>query len=113
MTGDDMSIANGTNKKKAGSTVEISGAHGGISNVSFDWVEEPSACIDCRVDSYPHHWGRDDEGSEEWRLYWECDHCSGGSARLARVPQVTHEGKIEIGGLTIRVCHLDDGQRII
>ena len=40
--------------QKAGSTVELSGEHGGISRVSLDWVEEPNACIECRVDAYPH-----------------------------------------------------------
>lgn len=113
MMGDGMGIANGTYKTKAGSTVEISGTHGGMSNVSFDWVEEPSVCMDCRVDPYPHHWGKDEDGTDEWRLYWECECCNGGSARLERIPQVTHEGEITIAGLTIRVSHLDNGQRII
>jgi len=108
-----MKLENGTYQTKAGSTVEISGEHGGISHVSFDWVEEPNACIDCRVDPYPHHWGKDEDGNDEWRLYWECDRCGGGSSRLERVPQVVHEGQMRIGDLTIRVHHLDDGRRII
>jgi hypothetical protein len=37
----------------------------------------------------------------------------GGLSRLERVPQVTHEGELQISGLTIRVYHLDNGQRII
>jgi hypothetical protein len=32
---------------------------------------------------------------------------------LERVPQVTHDGEVNIGGLTIRVCDLENGQRII
>ena len=32
---------------------------------------------------------------------------------LPKVPKVTHEGTITVGGITIRVMTLDNGQRII
>jgi hypothetical protein len=58
-----------------GSTLEISGKHGGIGTISFDWVEEPGACPDCRPNPYP----------DEDRLTWSCDECGGGSALLTPV----------------------------
>ena len=48
----------------------ISGKHGGISRVLFDWVEE-GGCCDCHAEPY------DDDG---W-LIWRCDECGGGSAK--------------------------------
>lgn len=82
-----MRLANGTYRTKAGSTVELSGDYGGISHVSFNWFEEQNACIECHVDPYPHHWGKDENGLEEWRLYWECDECDGGAAVIERVEE--------------------------
>lgn len=60
---------------KAGSTVRISGKHSGISEVSFDWLEEPHACSDCVPEAYPV----DDA------LVWHCEVCGGGSAELMEV----------------------------
>jgi len=40
-------IPAGTYQTKGGSTVTISGKHGGIVEVEFDWVEEDGACVDC------------------------------------------------------------------
>jgi len=51
----------------------ISGKHGGISTVEFDWVEE-DACVECQVESY------DIDGY----LVWHCDYCGGGKAKLMR-----------------------------
>jgi len=72
-------MANGMYRTAAGSTVEISGEHGGIATVDFDWFEEPEACYDCVVEAYPQEWG-----GEEWRLVWHCENecCGGGSAAL-------------------------------
>jgi len=61
----------GKYKTIAGSTMEISGKHGGISTVCFDWVEE-NACCDCQAEAY------DDDGY----LVWHCDVCGGGTAKL-------------------------------
>lgn len=77
-----MILPTGRYRTEAGSTVKLSGLGGGISRVSFDWLEEPDACCDCSVDPYPEYWG-----DGEWRLYWECDHCDGGSAPLHPDPQ--------------------------
>ncbi len=66
----------GKYRTKAGSTMTISGKHGGISDVSFDWVEEDNACVDCQPDPY----------DEDGYLTWNCDHCDGGSAKLERIP---------------------------
>jgi hypothetical protein len=49
----------------------MGGEHGGISEVSFDWLEE-GACLDCRVSAY------DIDGM----LIWECEECEGGRAEL-------------------------------
>lgn len=69
-------LANGKYRTAAGSTVEISGEHGGISTIDFDWFEE-DACFDCEVQPYPEQFGEDD-----WRLVWNCEYCSGGNAEL-------------------------------
>lgn len=63
----------GKYKTAAGSTMTVTGKHGGISEVEFDWVEE-DACIDCVPELY------DDNGY----LVWTCRRCSGGSAKLER-----------------------------
>ena len=52
--------------------MEISGKHGGVSEVEFDWLEEDAACIDCEVNAY----------DEDGYLVWRCHRCSGGSAKL-------------------------------
>lgn len=62
----------GAYRTKAGSTMTVSGAHGGISTVNFDWLEESNACVDCAPEAY------DDDGY----LVWHCDVCGGGSAEL-------------------------------
>ena len=74
-------VENGLYRTTAGSTVELSGTHGGISRVLFDWLEESNACIECRVDPYPQ--SEDFQG--HFCLVWECDHCGGGYARLFSV----------------------------
>lgn len=68
-----MSLPKGVYSTAAGSTVKLSGRHGGIAETAFDWFEEPDACCECRVDPYP----------QDGRLTWECDYCGGGSAELA------------------------------
>ncbi len=72
----DMKLSNGDYVTAAGSTVSISGLHGGRSRVEFDWCEEPNACPDCRVRAY------EDDG----QLVWDCDHCGGGRADLMPAP---------------------------
>jgi len=67
-----VKLPNGAYRTAAGSTLKISGKHGGIGEVSFDWSEEPNACSDCRPSPYP----------DEDRLTWQCDYCGGGSAKL-------------------------------
>lgn len=63
----------GKYKTQAGSTMEITGKHGGISIVEFDWLEE-GGCIDCVPEPY------DDEGC----LVWSCEECGGGCAQLMK-----------------------------
>jgi hypothetical protein len=72
-----MTLPNGLYRTKAGSTVEISGTHAGISRVYFDWLEEPNACIECEVNPYPELW---DEG--KYHLTWSCEEGCGGNAEL-------------------------------
>jgi hypothetical protein len=67
-----MTLPNGTYRTAAGSTLKISGKHGGIVEVDFDWLEEPDACLDCSPSPYP----------DEDFLTWQCDYCGGGSAQL-------------------------------
>lgn len=60
----------------AGSRVRLSGKHGGIVDIDFDWFEEDHACIDCQPDidaSRDTNW---------WKLVWTCESCGGGSADL-------------------------------
>ena len=68
-----MKLPNGKYRTKAGSTVEVSGAHSGRFNIEFDWFEEPGACIDCRP------------SVEEGRLVWNCEEHESGSAELVAV----------------------------
>lgn len=44
-----MGLPNGHYRTKAGSEMWISGKHGGISRVEFDWLEEGGARIACRI----------------------------------------------------------------
>jgi hypothetical protein len=71
------SLPNGFYKTKAGSQLEISGSHGGIVRLSFDWCEEPDACCECRPDPYPQKFDEND-----FRITWNCTRCDGGSAQL-------------------------------
>lgn len=64
-------LPDGKYRTEAGSTMQIS-KNGGVSHVSFDWVEEPNACCDCSVDAY----------EMDGRMVWTCDYCEGGSADL-------------------------------
>lgn len=66
-----MKLPNGKYRTERGSLMEISGQHGGISRVEFDWLEE-DACADCRVDAYPIH----------DYMVWDCEACGGGRAKL-------------------------------
>lgn len=60
----------GKYKTKSGSEMVISGKHGGISRVDFDWLEE-GGCLDCVPEPY------DVDGM----LVWSCDYCGGGAAK--------------------------------
>lgn len=53
----------------------ISGKHGGVSRVEFDWLEEAGACIDCVPEAY------DDAGY----LVWHCDYHESGRAKLSEI----------------------------
>jgi hypothetical protein len=64
----------GEYRTEKGSTMTITGPFGGISVVSFDWVEEEPACVDCVPEPY------DDDGY----LVWTCNVCDGGRAKLTR-----------------------------
>ena len=71
-------MKNGRYITAAGSTVEISGEHSGISRVEFDWLEE-GGCIDCQ----PHAYSEID--GNEFYLIWICRECGGGKAQLKRI----------------------------
>lgn len=62
-------MKNGTYHTAAGSTLELSGEHGGRAVVEFDWLEE-GGCCDCVPIPYPDH----------GELTWTCDECGGGHA---------------------------------
>jgi hypothetical protein len=66
-------MTNGQYRTTHGSTVEVSGAHSGIYEIAFDWVEEDGACIECRPSVH------------DGCLVWDCDEHEGGSAELKRV----------------------------
>ncbi len=66
-----MRLIDGNYKTLHNSTVTLS-KNGGVTNVAFDWFEEPQACIECEVNPYP-------DGN---MLTWGCDYCGGGSAQL-------------------------------
>ena len=64
----------------AGSSVEISGQHDGISVIEFDWFEE-RACIEA-------HPTCDIADEDDAWLHWWCECCCPGSAKLVREGQV-------------------------
>lgn len=70
-----MTLPVGIYRTAAGSEMRVSGKHAGISEVLFDWFEEPDACLDCVVSAY----------DEDGFLVWHCSECGGGSARLLPV----------------------------
>ena len=72
-------IPNGTYRTDRGSTVTVSGKHGGIAEVVFDWFEELDACCDCKPQPMPV----EDDGL--LYLYWDCEYCQGGRAPLKSV----------------------------
>ncbi|MFQ5788280.1 MAG: hypothetical protein ACE5H1_09905 [Thermodesulfobacteriota bacterium] len=73
-------MENGKYQTEHGSIVEISGKYSGIARVDFDWFEEPDACVDCEVEPYPEEFD-----TNQWHLYWTCDVCGGGNAKLTKV----------------------------
>jgi len=74
-TTENNMLPNGHYRTANGSEMWISGAHGGVSRVEFDWLEEPNACCDCRVDAYERN----------GCMHWTCDFCGGGFAELQPV----------------------------
>ena len=72
-------LPNGRYETNNGSILEISGHHGGIVKIQFDWFEE-GACIDCECQPYPELFANND-----WRIVWCCDVCGGGNAKLHKV----------------------------
>ncbi len=83
-----LSPPNGSYRTDNGSTLEVSGRHGGRVLASFDWFEE-GACCDAECNPYPVEWDDD-----EWHLTWRCDCHGEGHARLH--PAKT-EGLDEVG----------------
>lgn len=75
MIAESIMLKNGKYKTLAGSTMTITGRHGGISTVNFDWLEEPGACCDCEPDPY------DDNGF----LTWHCEYCGNGRSKLKEI----------------------------
>ncbi len=65
------SLPNGVYHTAAGSTIRVSGKHGGIVEVSFDWLEE-GGCFDCVAEAYP---------SEDGELVWHCEQHDSGRAK--------------------------------
>ena len=61
-------------RTERGSRVEISGEHRGISVINFDWFEE-GAC----TEAHPTCDTRDP--TDAW-LYWQCECCGSGQAKL-------------------------------
>jgi hypothetical protein len=60
-------LPNGTYRTKRGSSVTVSGQHGGVSRIDFEWIEEDNSCIECEpaiADGY---------------LVWHCDEHDGGA----------------------------------
>lgn len=68
-----MGLPNGAYETAAGSTMKISGEHGGISRVEFDWLEE-GACPECQMNVY----------EIDGYLTWSCRECGGGRAALIK-----------------------------
>lgn len=66
-------MKHGSYRTMAGSEVLVSGMYGGIYSISFDWVEEENACVDCKPSVHDGY------------LTWSCDLCGGGSAELKKV----------------------------
>ena len=66
----------GKYKTAAGSTMTISGKHGGKSEVEFEVFDE-GGCFDCVPEAY------DDDGY----LVWRCEQCGGGRAKLVRMEE--------------------------
>lgn len=80
-------LQNGKYRTQAGSTVEISGEHSGISRVEFDWFEEDNACSECEVQLYPEFLR-----NGVYVLTWTCSLCGGGSAVLIPEKQKGERG---------------------
>ena len=64
-----MRLPNGNYQTEAGSTLTISGTHGGIFEVDFNWLDE-GGCDSCEPEPY------DSDGY----LVWHCNICGGGHA---------------------------------
>lgn len=67
-----MTLPAGIYRTVAGSEMRISGKYAGISEVLFNWCDEPNACPDCVVSAY----------DEDGFLVWHCSECGGGQATL-------------------------------
>ena len=81
-------LPNGHYKTEHGSEMWISGKHGGISRVEFDWLEEPNACCECQVEAY----------ERDGCMHWTCNVCGGGFAELQPVPPNTQVNRTEPEG---------------
>jgi len=77
-----MGLPNGHYITESGSEMRISGEHGGISTVDFDWLEE-GGCFDCAPEPY----------DQDGYLVWHCAECGGSAAALHLVvPNVKLSG---------------------
>lgn len=68
-------MSNGNYRTKNGSQLVVSGKHGGIFTLDFDWVEE-LACCECKPDPIP---------TPDGYLVWSCGKCLGGSTEWIHV----------------------------
>jgi len=64
-----MDIENGIYRTAAGSTIRVSGKHGGEISIDFEWLDE-GGCIECAPYFEP----------SELLFVWSCEWCGGGSA---------------------------------
>ena len=70
-------LPKGHYKTANGSEMWVTGKFAGISEIEFDWFEEPNACFDCRPEPY----------DEDGYLIWHCDECDGGKAKLKKIDE--------------------------
>jgi hypothetical protein len=73
-----VKLENGTYKTEAGAVLTVSGKHGGVFSLDWDWIDEETACDNCEPEPIPEWDG------ENWFINWYCEACDGGCAVLRR-----------------------------